>query len=494
MKKFVFCLTLLTLLASLFACGRRQDILNQIESEKAAESIAKESSVIDLEIRPRETLPTTSETIPPIPGETETLTSPIPGETDVSTPPTVGTYPNDEGYRLTGGMKQGDTGYYEGITIDDLKERYDPNGMQASHFQYNTPTGIIYTHPDGSCTYYNKLTGNVTALCPDPLCRHEDDCVWRKLRDIVYISEDHIYFTSGSLTAPMLFRSDLERNHVENLGLNLWGQRVVYAQGDRLYIEKQEYQENEAGSQSYGIFDCQTKEFTKLSGDMDIYILAVTGNTVWYQDGATSIDKIYKADIDLGNAERVLEDFGALYISQSNQNYLIVTKADTSEKLLYEIATKKVTPLPEIKKGTATSPAFDDKYIYYTKPISAEESVNSPLHEYYQYTKPDYQFPDLIYGGYGRDAGRLYRMNLQTLEEELVMEVSYNGVPLAILDYVVDGDAIFIQYLTYEDHNNYYNPDYGKEEGFIRKQAPARYLYVDIANGTVNLLDPYNIG
>ncbi len=56
----------------------------------------------------------------------------------------------------------------------------------------------------------------------------------------------------------------------------------------------------------------------------------------------------------------------------------------------------------------------------------------------------------------------------------------------------MDGDAVYLAYLIYQDYNNYYNQDYSTR--FLNQTESERFAYVDIGNGTVKLLNPYKIG
>ncbi len=499
---------ILLALAALSACGRREALREQIESEKVAESQEKESSVIHLDTRPRETLPLRPDTRPPASGETKdpSDTTPAdpgdprpPADTETGTPPTPptpsGSYPNGEGYRLTGVVGAGDKGCYDGVTVDDLKARFDPmQDWTNSHSVFKTPTGILFQKGK---TVYQKLTGHMSRLCPDPLCRH-DTCAWGQLKEFVYFSEDHIYFTAGETYADQwLFRSDLERNHVEELGINLFdgGAVIRYAEGDKIYMQKTIYQENIAGYQCYGVYDCRTQTFTELSskvmGKQDIYVTAVTGKTIWYTDARAV--SLYRADLDFSESERMFEDLGELGIRAFSNDYLILAEYRKDPKYLYNIATGKLTNIEGRVSDYANQPILSGKYLYYTRKITDAEIAISPWKDYFNYTFTD-PVSNRPYAPIVGDAGRLFRMDLETGEEEIVLELSYNGVPIAIKEFMVDGDAVYVGYLTYEDFNNYYNQDYHKGTFQMTHSESRRYLYVDMCNGTVNLLNPYKLG
>ncbi len=491
MKKLALFIAIVTLLTSLASCGRRQDILNQIESEKAAESIGEaqeqESNIIGITPRPQETVaPHPTDTSDPN-HPTDTTTSPAPIDPS--------TLPNNEGYRLTAGLHLGDRGYYDGVTVEELKERFEAEGMLDMTSQmYNTPTGIIFNLEETQMpAYYNKLTGNITTLCPDPLCRHED-CMWVQLREILYISDEHIYFRSGDIVQAQVFRSDLERNHVEALDLVLaLGSRICFVENDKIYLQQNIYQENSAGVSCYGVFDCKEKTFTQLSGTENVEVLAVTGETLWYWSGRDA--DIYMTDVRFSKSgEKFAPLAGFDGIEDYQGDYLLLKKNGELDSL-YNVQTGELTSVRGRIGSYSHGPIFAGKYVYYCKRVAEGEIESSPWKEYFTYELPRPGRPDLTIPSKGKDAGRIYRLNLETGEEEIVMELQYNGIPVAVQEFAVDGHALYVSYLTYEDHNNYYNQEYMADNpNAILNTEPVRYLYVDMQNGTVNLLDPYSIG
>ncbi len=476
MKKIAFCLAVLMLLTSLFGLAgcRRAEYEKLWESMKEAESETEETKSPVIGITPPETGGASS------------------SDTGTSAPIDPSTLPNNEGYRLTGGIMSGDKGYYDGVSVDVLKERFQESEMQsANKTLINTPVGVLFNFGGkGGSAAYHKLTGNISTLCPDPLCRHTD-CAWSQMRELVHISDDHIYFTIGT-DSPRLFRSDLERNHVEDLEFTLTrGIRILHVTENLIYLQQFIYKEDAAGNLGYGVFDCSTKEFTLLSGNQRIWVCAVVGNTIYYQVGIE--ETIWKADLNFQNPQIAEELAGFTGITAYSENYLLLSKNGDFDSL-YNVQTKQLTNIRGRIVQYGWGPVFHEQYVYYTKQITAEEIAYSPLKDYFQYRIPDPRDPSASFPMRGMDAGRIYRMNLETGEEKIVMELSYNGVPVTVEEFMVDGDAIYVGYLTYEDHNNYYNADYKIGTMQVWSNKPVRYLYVDMQNGTITLLDPYKIG
>ncbi len=483
MKKIALILSVLTLTSALAGC-RRAEYEKLWESMKEAESETEETKSPVIGITPPETGDAPRPVEPDETGEADGTLPPAP-------PVDASALPNGEGYRLTGGIQLGGTGYYEGVTAETLKDRFAFAGKQSSsNTMINTPTGILFKFDGkGGTATYNKITRNISELCPDPLCHHTD-CAWGQFFEFVYISKDHLYFTVGNVTSPRLFRSDLERNHVEDLGLTLpVGSSVVAVEGNRIYLQMIVYKENGAGDLGYGYYDCSEKKFTLLSGNQTVVVKALIGDTVYYnldwQDAP-----IYKANLDFSNAEIATEFEGFNGVLTYNQNYIILYKEDVIDSL-YNVRTGKFTDIRGRVDYYRFVPVLADQYLYYLRKVSESEIANSPLKEYYQYKIQDPRDPSRYSSARGKDGGRLYRMNLETGVEELVVELSYNGVPVHISEFMIDGNAIYIGYNAYEDHNNYYNQDYKAGTVQVWSTERRRYAYMDISNGTINFINPY---
>ncbi len=498
MRKIVLFLAALMLLTSLSGCGRRQDIWEQIESEKAAESAAEESNVVTMGGGRETVAPEPGTQKPDVPVDTakpdnptDTTTPDDPQETYKPPVPTVpdpnDKYPTHAGYQLTAGINKGGNGAYAGVTADDLLGRYDGCYIGVSANFWNAPMGIFF-EIQTKYSFYNKLTKNFTPMCPDPLCRHTD-CIWGYNNlQFVYANDTHLYFLASMIPArPKLFRCDLNRNHVEALEVTIYGNdQFCYAEGDRVYLQRTAYKEGQTGDLTFCVLDCNTKEITTIYDKESVWILAVTGgDTVWYQHFPDET-VIYKTDLNFSHSEKVSEG-NKMTVMMSNDDYLLIGEYKDGlyiESFLYHIATEKQTNVPS-GMSVQTYSALDSHYLYYTKTISDAEIAVSPLKEYYNYQISQegwtYQ-PGMMMGD-----GRIWRFNLETGEEELCAEISYNGIPIWITDFVADGDAVYIAYRTYKDYRNYYNQNHGES---MYDFAPNQYLYVDMTNGTLNLLNP----
>ncbi len=498
MKKIVLCIAIFTLIMTFVACGRRQEIINQIESEKAAESAAEESNVITMGGGRETVAPEPDTQTPDNPVDTAISDNPAdtvkpddPQETYKPPVPTVpdpnSKYPTNAGYELTAGINKDGDGAYAGVNADDLLGRYDGCYVGKTAHHWNTPMGIFFV-VNLKYSYYNKLTRNFTPMCPDPLCRHSD-CIWGMADlEFVYANDTHLYFLAGDfISDKKLYRCDLNRNHVEALGITIKGNdKFCYAEGDLVYLQKTAYKAGQTGDLTFCVLDCNTKELTTVYDMESIKIIAVTGgDTVWYQYFPDET-AIYKTDLNFSRSEKVLEG-NVMTVMMSNKDYLLIGESDEGmfiDSFLYQISNGKQIKVPD-GKSIHTGASLDSRYLYYTKTTSDAEIATSPFKEYYSWQIPQdgwsYHPGDFV------GDGRVWRMDLETGEEELCAEISYNGIPIYISEIVADGDALYIEYLTYKDFRNYFNQNHGDD---MYDWANDRYMYVDMTNGTLNLLNP----
>ncbi len=521
MQRIALILSTLLLLTLVSACGRREHFEEMLESKQEAESQAevleRETNTLTLDTRPRETVAVTPETKPVEPSETgapdETR---APSETGAVDPAESGgesetarpltpddwildpddPYPNNEGYRLTGVLNLGGAGTYEGKTLEEVLAMYTPGGVFVHGAdQIVTPTGVIYNPSNSDPSYYNKLTGNITALCPDPLCRH-NDCVWSELEYIIFVGTEHLYFTTegeadGGRNMLRLYRCDMERNHVEMIVEYFsYDGRIWAEDGDNIYLTNYKYREEQVAATQFGKLNAKTGEFTVLSGDMNVTVQAVVGDTVYYCKGIYERE-LYKTDLTFKESTLVLKTPTPLRVMNYTDEYLQISTSDSISYYpycLYHVQTGNTVDLSAYKNSLHY---ISGKYAYYTKQITDAEIAASPIKNYYNYAivNPSDQFGSLFKPWVG-DAGRLWRLDLETGKEEMVVELSYNGIPIRIHDVIADGNVLHITYNLYTDFHNYYNQEWNSFGSLYGCDA-YRYMCLDLSNGTITLLNPY---
>ncbi len=475
MKKFALFFAVITLLASCFGCSRRGEYEQLYGSMQVDESLKWQTSVIGVDTSP-----------------------------EIDVPVDISELPNEDGYRLSVIRREGDTGTYEGLTNDALCALFTPRQVsEAESFTSTlTPLGVIFQSGDGS-GFYNKLTGQVTPLCPDPLCDGEE-CVFAYAPRFLYIGREHLYFSALSADdgAEILYRCDLARNHVELLcrdfdsfaGFDVWAE-----DGDTVYVTMPVYREGEAAVMSFGKLDAKTQAYTPLSGDREVLVKAVAGDCLWFVDKSDADLPLYRTNLQFENPVRVdtegyIINFSDRYIVFGHSNGILI-----EPDRLYCITTDTYR---ELTGDTAKyNGSLSGDYVYYKKTITDEEIADSPLKDYYEYeteiveTRPT--------GGHrppservetvvcrNMDAGCIWRTNLLTGEEECVLELSYNGVPVRIQNIVGDGNCCFFTYYTYEDYNNYFNSGYPSANGY----ESAHFAIADFSNGTVQFADTVLMG
>ncbi len=472
MKKLFICLFLLSVLFLSASCNHRQEIVDKYESEIEAASDSPDSNVLTH---------------------------------DPDEPEYVGTYPNDRGWKIEAIRGEGDKGYYEDKTLEDLQALFTPSGANQVAYVI-TPAGVIFEGAN-DLYFYNKLTGNFSVCCPDPLC--EGDCLWATTPLCLHVSEEHMYFVADKqnlLNAPeeavVYFRCDLNRNHIEVLYEDTYANdTIVWAEGDKVYLTRLSYRADDSAVCAYGIFDCKTGEFTKLSGNKNMEgIYGVAGGRLWYGDTRTG--KLYSSNLDMTDEKEHFSEYESASISKMGEDFLLLQIAPYPEEPwylpthVYNIGTGELTDISSWS-GSMYNYTINGDYLYYQKKLSEEEIAASPHKEYYEY-ETEYEtikyFSDTMFIPIKKKvtcpnmaAGRLWRMNLNTMEEELLLEMSYDGIPGLIGDYVVDGDVCYLSCSPYLNYLNYYTaenwPDCQEE------YTGGGFMLVDFSNGTIRFLD-----
>ncbi len=472
MKKICACLFLVSVMLFSASCNRRNEIVHRYESEVEAESARQESHVL--------------------------IHNP-------DEPAYTGPYPNDRGWVIEHIRKDGDKGYYEDKTLEDLQVLFTPSGSNQVGYVI-TPTGVIFEGAN-DLYFYNKLSGNFSVCCPDPLC--QGDCLWATTPLCLYVSKEHMYFSADKRNIPdapeesvVYFRCDLNRNHIEVLYEDTYANdTIVWAEGDKVYLTRLTYRADDSAVCAYGLFDCQTEEFTKLSESKNMEgIYGVAGGRLWYGDTRTG--KLYSSNLDMTDEKEHFSEYEFASISKMGEDFLLLQIAPYPEEPwylpthVYNIGTGELADISSWS-GSMYNYTINGDYLYYQKKLSEEEIAASPHREYYEY-ETEYEtikyFSDTMFIPIKKTvtcpnmaAGRLWRMNLNTMEEELLLEISYNGIPGLIGDYVVDGDVCYLSCSPYLNYLNYYTsenwPDC-KEE-----YTGGGFMLVDFSNGTIRFLD-----
>ncbi len=472
-------------------------------------------------------------------GTTETSDATEPAEsqtTPVAPPAYTGSLPSDRGFRLEVMEKKGDVGYYEGKTLEELSEMFTAYGRHEGGYPVLLPTGaFLSSGASWERAYYNKQTGNTSAWCPDPLCE-PGECLFMLGPDFQYVSKYHIYFISEDYPnndfAEYLWRCDVQRNHIEKLmpidkiihdyeeetdeeGNVVSGsysaqtgfEKIYFADRDTLYMSKLVYRDSDVGKECYGTFDCNSKEFTLIPAAEDMTILGITGeDTVWCYREVGGRREYYHADLHFTKVERATEVEALL----TGKDMKVVVASDIYLEImelredrlgyviiqLYNVQTGKTIDV-EALFGNLHDWVFSGNFIYYQKVLSDEEIAASHLKDYYTHElTEEYKFPDgtptgqvTTYWCPNRDGGRIFRMNLETGEEELILQLTYNDIPVWIYNFKIDGESCYMTYATYDEYYNFYNQDIDPMTS--RRPYVMHCAVADFSNGTLRFVEWY---
>lgn len=459
MKK-VLLITLSTflLITSLASCSRRGQYEDVLESQKVAESLAA--------------IPETNANI---------------------------TGDNAPDYETPVMLKTGSTPFYEGKTAEDLSAVFKSTG-QDLYFPYMIPTGRIY---DGNYTeilyFYNKLTGNFSNWCSDPLCEHGEKCIWSMGVTIQYVSDEYIYFFANTgLSEYGVYRCDFQRNNIEkvkDVAYHMIDDNsatydevdVLYEKDDVLYFHQFRYENTKSVGSIYTL-DMNTKEEKCISGDVDIQYAVIANDQIFYTTRKQWYN-LYKTDLKFENPELFWEN---VYVEQYNDQYMILHEkieggASSVRRFSYCYKTGERYTLNEIYGNIYLS----GEYIYYTRDLTEEEMENDPLKDYYTYTWHREMRPDStmvrLEDADTQTAGKIYRtyVGANNASEECVFQLTYKGIPVRInRDIEMDGDVIYFSFNTHENCKNFYNQEFEGDES-----QTAIHGLVDLQNGTVTFLE-----
>lgn len=401
--------------------------------------------------------------------------------------------------------KNGDTFYYDGKTTEELAEIHSANSRNVV-FPYLIPTGRYY-NVENQCLFYNKLTGNLSRWCADPLCLDDESCIWRNgFFEVCYVSEGWIYFMlSDPARGYGLYRCDFQRNHIELLyelpiyQINENAHAIEYIKvfcesNGMLYFIGEEYREGESSLSAWKRIDLKTKEIsTVYIGTSDLSVAAVMDGDVYYYYANEKAEEqvLYKTDLSFSYAEEL---FTGVAVVDSNDTCMILSFYDREaggwEQYLYRPKTQEKTKLswPDMKNG-ACNFVLSGKYVYYEDKVMGDELYGNPHRDYYDFTWDDVREMgngDLIYdenqSAHTDRAGKLYRMDIETGETACVLQLTYKGIPVRIEEFEADGEVIYFSFKNHEEFKNFYNQEF---EG----ASEDHYAIADLQNGTVIFLE-----
>lgn len=396
-------------------------------------------------------------------------------------------------------LKTGSTPFYEGKTAEELSAVYKSTG-QKLNFPTMIPTGRVY---DGNHTpipyFYNKLTGNFSSWCSDPLCDHTEECIWKYGVDIQYVSDEYIYFYANTgLDEYGVYRCDFQRNNIEKVKdvacYRADGHAyfdvvdVLYEKDNVLYFYWAHYV-NTGSMGSVYTLDMNTKEETCISGNVDISSIVLVNDQIFYSTKDNRYT-LYKTDLNFSNPELFWED---VYVDRYNDQYMILNEqkeeeASSVHRYSYNFQTGERYTLNDIYGDVSLS----GEYIYYIRDLTEEEMGNDPLKDYYTYSWHREMRPGStvvrLEDADTQTAGKIYRtyVGANNASEECVFQLTYKDIPVRINrdGFEMDGEVIYFSFNTHETCKNFYNQDFEGDE-----RQTAIHALVDLQNGTVTFLE-----
>ena len=383
----------------------------------------------------------------------------------------------------------GETPFYQDMNVESLKELYAQRGF-GNYGNTLLPTGKLYN--DGTAQgfgFYNKLTGNVGKWCADPLCAcNSEECIWAGgIFDILYTSENWIYFIADGYYRTGLYRCDHQRNNIELLDESLVLGEIdsIYCENNGyLYFATPEYRSGTSAGVAVKMMNLTTKEIETLHTDTDDFrVHAVVGETIYYGYGTDQEYILYRTDLSFSSSEEVWK---GKTIASYNNEYLILCDEVPSlggyldTYTVYRVATGEYIEIPHTKGSNNFK--LSGHYVYYVDRVVEEELEGDPFSDYYSFMWLDGKVPNRAMT---EGAGKLYRMDILTGKTECVIQLMYKGVPVRITNYEPDGEVVFFTFKTHEEFENYYN--HGEFDNSITYVN--HYAKADFQDGTLFFIE-----
>lgn len=255
----------------------------------------------------------------------------------------------------------------------------------------NTSTRILYSLVDQLC-YYNKITGETSVFCFDPMCRHGD---WRSCISLKFIAnslssvhkiqyneyDNRFYTLRGDKLCSFSFDgSDLkivysfgERGALDE---NCAGGNVHYLQlsKNRVYVS---VPNAETGRRDIVYYDIDTGELHNLTQNTGkqtgYYWMFENELFFWVYEGEKRY--LYRSDLDMKNLREIETDvvFGNSSLFHQNKSYYIASRQEGEQDLTiksYDLESGEVKTVCSIGNGSNLQPcilAISDTSLYFIK-------------------------------------------------------------------------------------------------------------------------------
>ncbi len=371
---------------------------------------------------------------------------------------------------------QGDNPY-AGMTVEELKDLYfDTYRAKVYASKLNTPYYYILQAFDGGIVF-NKLTGDITTLCKDPLCDHKN-CVFGKKLHCVLVAEDRLYTVQNYGDGICLFSFDYQFNDAEKL--LTWNNEedaptddyIFYWDGKLYY--KVHYLVNGDTKSRVRVYDVDSRKDEWMEPDdamhFDNLQLVYEGYLYYWRTGDHSI---WRYDLRTGEDICLLAEEDALKVEEGDRMLLLRAVLPGSKTLClcilgivgtenvwkyyyYDIDTK------EMKRTYGTDNPLGEYTVSLKDHVNTDDEnfKNDPFYDFYK--NDFYKGLNKVVNQYGGD---LYYNTDNREETETLLRASVDGIPVGFyIGYNNDGKCLYVAFRTYRGYTNKYNPDY-KEKG-----------------------------
>jgi len=323
---------------------------------------------------------------------------------------------------------------------------------------------------------FNVLTGNVTALCSDPVCSHTGDsgCVFADMSTHYTVENGHVYFIEQDAMGQNknLMDYDMENNTA----------RAVFAMDSTaksysigLREEYMHYTNRETGESVLVFYDSGESE--SVPAGLNLPFGEYDGKYLFYDSGADQIIRgMYLAEENGEKRQDLVTDtvIQIAFPDEIDNDTMLYCTPHQLDDGRWDWDNQNMYSL-NLKTGESTllSDNFSDVYI-------------ARVGDWFYYTRYAENPPELGYNKnsgktvYNRMGGNVWRMNVTTGEEELYLTLpQFVFVGTAIYSVY---DRVVLQYIN-TDYTNETVVESAFETGYIYPETYG-YVVIDPAAGT----------
>ena len=344
----------------------------------------------------------------------------------------------------------------------------------------NYTDNCIYVKMNGTFYRFNTETGTTSPLCPDPLCKHDDEkCPFFGVEANPVFIGQYIYYLSGATDtseATTLCRFDLRSGKYEKLygPFGMLSGLSVY--GDCSYFNKGQNSKNGSIEFLMMKFDMNARKvsmLTETAQNTPQYLLSYDSEKLYWKTGAgdyysTDLEYKNRTDGEKGFSDKLSSDNYSFSVEPTGEikgvtnsklpAYRLLRKDKTTDETVTVI--EEMCPFPLI---------YNDSILYF----KFQDSVPLIGYMYDESTKSKLAVTD-------KRGGKLYICDLDGKNEKLLCDITDSGCTFA--DTVgAAGKSGSGDYIGVELHT------YGKDGEYI-KPGKSALLIVNIKTGDYKII------